>query len=178
MMMILYTKLGTMATEGKRKQVCKTDDTVNPGYENPGKEIRVKKSPKVEGGWGRWDPGLKSLLWASELSSGDATGGGCLLRGKHWTGSSILTIRYTAPVSMTEWKTGERSDLSQRQKVLLCTGKGLGLISAYVFTQQSQLPAKKHTRHVRTPVLPFRQVAYLGLSATSQQDGGRGHGTQ
>lgn len=35
---ILYTKLGTMATEVKRKQVCKTDYNVSPGYENPGKE--------------------------------------------------------------------------------------------------------------------------------------------
>lgn len=41
-MIILYTKLGTMATEVKRKQVCKTDYDVSPGYENPGKEIRVK----------------------------------------------------------------------------------------------------------------------------------------
>lgn len=48
MMTTLYTKLGTMATEAKRKQVCKTDDTVNPGYENPGKEVRVQKCPKVE----------------------------------------------------------------------------------------------------------------------------------
>lgn len=43
LMIILYTKLGTMATEKKRKQVCKTDYNVSPGYENPGKEIRVKK---------------------------------------------------------------------------------------------------------------------------------------
>lgn len=35
---ILYTKLGTMATEVKRKQVCKTDYKVSSGYENPGKE--------------------------------------------------------------------------------------------------------------------------------------------
>lgn len=38
MVIILYTKLGTMVTKVKRKQVCKTDYYVSPGYENPGKE--------------------------------------------------------------------------------------------------------------------------------------------
>lgn len=33
--------------------------------------------------------------------------------------------------------------------------------------QESQLPTKKHERHVSMPVLSYRQIASLGLSATS-----------
>lgn len=88
-MIIWYTKLGTMATEVKRKQVCKTDYNVSPGYENPGKE----KSALSE--WvGQMGPRTEGLALGSELSS-EATGGGCLLRGKHWTGRSILRIRHS-----------------------------------------------------------------------------------
>lgn len=51
MVIILYTKLGAMATEVKRKQVCKTDYNVSPGYENPGKKVKSKKCPTVVSGW-------------------------------------------------------------------------------------------------------------------------------
>lgn len=56
MVITLYTKLVTRATQVKRKQACKTD-IVSSGYENPGKE---KKGKQVRGGGG-YGPGTQEL---------------------------------------------------------------------------------------------------------------------
>lgn len=70
MVITLYTKLVTRATQVKRKQACKTD-IVSSGYENPGKE---KKGKQVRGG-GLWAGDPRACSGGKELSSGDATGG-------------------------------------------------------------------------------------------------------
>lgn len=77
MVITLYTKLVTRATQVKRKQACKTD-IVSSGYENPGKE---KKGKQVRGG-GVMGRGPKSLLRGEGAELRRCYGRGCLLRGK------------------------------------------------------------------------------------------------
>lgn len=81
-----------MATEVRRKQVCKTDYNVNPGYENPGKE-EITLSEWIGGADGTQDdePGK----WAKLRRCFRDGGGDCLLRGKHWRGRNILRIRHS-----------------------------------------------------------------------------------
>ena len=115
-MITSYTKLGTMATEVKKTSL---QNRLQCKSRLP--ESRERKNAVSVSGWGRWGSGLESLLWGSELSLGDATGGGCIVRGKHRRGSSILRIRHSTHEQdrMENWG---RSYLSWKQKGLPCTG--------------------------------------------------------
>ena len=93
-MIILYTKLVTMATEVKRKQLCKNDYiTVKFRlWESRERKQKVKKCPRSVDGWVE-TPKTEALALENKLRSGDTWGGACLLRCQCWTGSRHISER-------------------------------------------------------------------------------------